>query len=370
MFPVRGKEPAGVAWKVLQTRTNKLDDLRTWFNRVDVTGLAVIHKRGLSCRDFDVVASYEGWSRRRPDLASSLPTVRTARGYRVYFRNSTATYRRFDDGELISGASHYSILPPSIHPSGQRYEWHVPLADLQELDPEAEGLLTQGCYTSGASVKSVAVRRSPSQSVNDAAHRPSSQRSTVDIDYMGAHIRRLITSLIPTGPGQRHNLLFRLAAGLHQQGLALLDCKEVVRAWYEEALPYIRTKDWAENWGEFVDAYGNYDPARLGLTEAMRRAKDAPRLPVDDGYDPRVEELARLCRELQTFAATTPFFLSTHSIKDLFSTNAVQASRWLKALEADGFIRQIRKGQFKGRGSTAGEYAWVYQAPPAPPGSG
>lgn len=365
VFPVKGKI-ATVNWKGLQTRPVRIAELPRWFRGEKVTGVAVLHKDGLCCRDYDVAGAYDIWARHRPDLAGSLPTVRTARGYRVYFRNTATVYQKFEDGELIAGPGHYSILPPSRHRDGPLYTWHVPLGELTELDPVTAGLAR--CYTSvgsGGSDASAGVGQSRSQSDNDAtqaSHRAFSMPSAAGRGWTGQDVEQLIERTTPTGPGQRHNRIFWLAGGLRQLGVPFADCKPIVRAWYEKAEPFIRTQDFAENWGEFMEAYQNFDPTRFGLKEAMYRADRAEKLPVDQSYDTKVEGIARLCRELWILNGRQQFYLSTHSIKDLFDTNPTQASRWLKALQADGFIKQVVKGQFRGPRSKCGEYIWTYAA--------
>src|SRR5262245_5123615 len=86
-----------------------------------VTGVAVVngrvsgcHGRGcLCCRDFDDADAYARWSAEHPELARTLPTVRTFRGYHVY---ALLTAERFvgkpllGDSELRADALHYNAL--------------------------------------------------------------------------------------------------------------------------------------------------------------------------------------------------------------------------------------------------------------------
>jgi hypothetical protein len=94
----------------------------------------------LVCRDFDTAEAYLTWASEHRDLAKSLPTVRTGRGYHVYFRSRECTkIKNLGDGELRGNG--YCLLPPSRHPSGGTYEWVVPLnGTVPEVNPFATAL--------------------------------------------------------------------------------------------------------------------------------------------------------------------------------------------------------------------------------------
>lgn len=69
-----------------------------------------------------------------------MPTSRTDRGFHVYFRAADLRTVDLGDGEL-RGAGGYVVLPPSVHPSGTRYTWLVPLnGEVPTFDPRAAGL--------------------------------------------------------------------------------------------------------------------------------------------------------------------------------------------------------------------------------------
>lgn len=134
IIPIRhrtesGKEP-GCKWKAYQKKRPSEKTLRRWFSRGNLDGLAVICgtvSDDLVCRDFDDESAYRKWSGEHPKLAASLPTVRTGRGFHVYFRSHELGIKKQGDGEL-RGAG-YCLLPPSRHPSGTVYEWVVELRD-------------------------------------------------------------------------------------------------------------------------------------------------------------------------------------------------------------------------------------------------
>ena len=94
---------------------------------------------GLGCMDFDDEKAFQQWSTEHTALADKLPIVKTGRGYHVYFRTTPELVRNFrgvigksakgvgainlGHGELRASDGCYTILPPSIHPNGNRYKW-------------------------------------------------------------------------------------------------------------------------------------------------------------------------------------------------------------------------------------------------------
>ena len=147
-FPVDSHKKPLVRWKSLQRRRPNDRDIARMFRIPGVGGVAVITGQasgGLVNRDFDVESSYHRWAADHPPLASTAPTIRTRRGYRVCIRSRVATYRKLDDGEVIGDDRHFVILPPSHHPSGTSYSWlngpPLGLSEFPLLDPVAAGFI-------------------------------------------------------------------------------------------------------------------------------------------------------------------------------------------------------------------------------------
>jgi len=148
VVPVRfagGKKRCAVRWKRYQDMPPPEKTLRRWFGDGKYPALAVVLgpvSGHLACRDFDQPGAYEAWAQQNPALAATLPTVRTRRGYHVYFTADVEKTILFTDGEL-RGARSLCVLPPSGHPEGGAYKWSVPLADgaPPALSPEQAGLL-------------------------------------------------------------------------------------------------------------------------------------------------------------------------------------------------------------------------------------
>ena len=93
--------------------------------------------------------------------------------------------------------------------------------------------------------------------------------------------------------------------------MPLHELKSLVRQWYEQALPNIRSKCFDETWTDFVEAYGNVDLARCGdaAAMAMKRA-DANDLPPKalQYESPLTRRPVALCTELARDAPDGIFF--------------------------------------------------------------
>jgi hypothetical protein len=76
--------------------------------------------------------------------APATPTVRTKRGYQYYMRCPAEGFPTFDIAEKVEvrGDGAYVVAPPSIHPSGEQYEWAIS-PDEAEFADLPEWLLKQ-----------------------------------------------------------------------------------------------------------------------------------------------------------------------------------------------------------------------------------
>jgi Bifunctional DNA primase/polymerase, N-terminal len=88
------------------------------------------------------------------DLIPSTPVVKTTRGLHLYVEgDQTVASQRCTHGEIRADGL-YVAAPPSIHPSGARYEWlrhpnEVALLPVAELDEQLVRLLTSGAEADG-----------------------------------------------------------------------------------------------------------------------------------------------------------------------------------------------------------------------------
>jgi Bifunctional DNA primase/polymerase, N-terminal len=143
IIPIHGnKQPACRSWLKYQQQPPTRQETTRHFAPETVTGLAVILgpvSGDLCCRDFDVEQAYHLWAAAYPDWATILPTVKTHRGYHVYFcHRGILRTRKLGDGEL-RGEGSYVLLPPSQHPAGGVYAWRIPFTRI-EAYPDVAGL--------------------------------------------------------------------------------------------------------------------------------------------------------------------------------------------------------------------------------------
>lgn len=333
----KGKKRGAVRWKRYQTEAADAKRLRGWFKDGKYPALGVVLgavSGNLACRDFDEADAYHAWTVEFPELARTLPTVETARGFHVYITAKVDKTARYTDGEL-RGARSLCTLPPSPHPSGECYRWIVSLPDgpIPEVDPEKNGLV-------GESMQ----QKQPDANRADRAYR--GKQSAKDCE---GEIENAIQATLPTGPGTRNQQIFQLARAL--KGIPSLanqspgSLRWIVEKWHTRALPHITTKPFEETWIDFCWAWPKVStPLRLNLMKnalATAKANPIPDLPY---AIENVRVLVALCREMQAYVGDAPFFLASRTAGRLFGVDHTTASRWLFLLEIDGWIKTIVKG--------------------------
>lgn len=310
---------------------------------------------GLAVRDFDDAEAYHTWAALHPEDAACLPTVRTGRGFHLYGRLAEEKYDgKFGDGELRADQGHYCLLPPSLHPSGIFYRWLVPLPPIRLALPLLPSSLTQH-HTQ----------------VAHATQRHALQIGTGHVaeEWPGevmAAVEAAISATLPTGYGQRTRKLFHFARYLRAiPELASLPCARLrvfVQAWWERALPHIKTKDFETTWIDFAISWRNVRyPAGQGGRQAAAAAAAAPPLPAAAVAYARqeVRQLVALCRQLQLLRGDQPFFLGCRDAAEAIGCDDPgTAWRWLKMLVADGLLVEVERGiPHKGSGKAT---AWQY----------
>jgi hypothetical protein len=309
------------------------------FGRDGATGVAVLLgtvSGGLRVRDYDLEGAYHRWAEAHPDLAATLPTARTARGYHVYFRSASLpdTVTRYADGELRAGSC-YVVAPPSAHPDGGRYAWVVPPGDaIPEVpDPVAAGLV------------------GPAPAAPPA---PVAVPPAVD---------EAIEKTLPTCPGQRHTRVFLFARRL--KAARDLDTTPAalsayVREWHRRALPAIRTKDFGETELAFFGAWKSASKplADDHFRQVVDRALAAPDPEWFAGcYQPDgAKRLLKACIALQEFHKGEPFFLAARKAAEVVNVDPTLACRFLQSLTKDDYLRVVEKGSHGSGHATT----WAY----------
>lgn len=348
VIPTCGKAPPEIQpgkrlrWKPYQATLPSESTLRDWFQRFEPTELAVICRRGLCVRDFDNAEAYHRWALCSDGLDQILPTVRTPRGFHVYFRNGCREIVHLSDGEL-RGAG-YCVLPPS-----PGYRWLNPLPPgpvpetLPELDPAAVGLASA-----------------------EQDHHPSLARArTQDTQAIGGGTYRSLTSCVafseiirrtlPTEHHQRNRRIFDLARAMKGHpdyaGADPLTLGPLVERWHRAALPNISTTDFEETWSDFLHAWESVKypigSTSLILDRALARVEASePPAEAAQYRCPVTARLVHICHALQVESGLeNTFFLSTRTAADLLGLeNNWRAWKMLRRLQRDEIIRQTRPG--------------------------
>lgn len=359
VIPVNDKI-AAVKWKDLQCRLPTTDEIHAWFGGGEHSGLAVILgsvSGGLACRDFDKEGSYEQWAAQHPELARSLPTAKTPRGYHVYFTADVSKTLKFDDGEL-RGAGGYCCLPPMTRSDGGVYEWLIPPeANIPAIDPNEAGFIPS------ERIETEVDRSKQREQSSQSKPSKTSKASAIDM-CVQEKVDEAIRATLPTGPGQRNRKIFDYARRLRGipelSEMAPASLKPQVRQWHQAALSVIDTKEFEETWADFIIACGRittaHDPELL--RNALAEARNHPAPDVD--YEcSEARDLVGLCRELQRRQGDGPFFLSCRKAGEVLGIDYHKANRWLIMLVADGWIELVARGGGQAAPRKAARYRYL-----------
>jgi hypothetical protein len=330
-----GTKIPAVRWKPLRDRRPALGTIVRWVKSLEVAAIAAIHGKPsgfLANRDFDRAAAYRAWKKAHPDLAAVLPTMRTSRGFGVWFRTAGESFHILGDGEFRADCKHYSLLPPSAHPDGITYSWVVPPGNGFPLieDPVTAGLLPP--LTPPAREDSLRM------CVNTSCE----SLPTTEVVFSG-EVETAIRGTLPTGPGQRHHALFEFARRLRGlpalAGLKADDLAEVVRSWWRRALPVIRTQEWGPTWSDWRDAWRDVRfPAGCELDALGARVRCVA--------DDPLTQVSLLAEALQAQTGDKCFFLGSRAAARALGISQSTASRALRRLVACGELELVEPGMY------------------------
>lgn len=135
VIPVRerGKRPL-VAWEEFQRRLPTEDEVRRWFARWPDANLAIVTGRISGLIVLDIDPRHDGGEtldeleRTHGPLPHTVEALTGSGGRHVYFAYPGRTVRNavgFAPGLDLRGDGGVIVAPPSVHPSGRRYEWEV-----------------------------------------------------------------------------------------------------------------------------------------------------------------------------------------------------------------------------------------------------
>lgn len=345
----KSKKPSLRSWDRYKTERPTREQICKWF--AGKKNIAVIMgevSNGLACRDFDESSEYDLWKSAHSDLARTLPTAETAKGYHVYFRGHCEGIKKLSNGEL-RGSRCYCVLPPSTHPTGAIYRWINPINDgnLLEISPLDAGFIT-------TELTPQTPETAETQIYQQIAITPK--------------IKAAIERTLPKRTGTRNREIFNFTRELYSMpeytNKEPKQFKNIVKEWHKRALPKIKTKEFEETWIDFCTNWekilwkiGENLMAKIFETALQHEPpKEAFELYPDN---PKVRYLVSFCRELQRESGDKPFYLSARTAAELLFISPIQASRYLLLLGFDEVIKLIVKGGTKGNSRKASTFRYI-----------
>lgn len=128
VFPLRprGKEPITSHGHL--DATTEPETIRRWWDTFPAANIGLAIPAGLVVVDLDTLEALIRLRAEDRELPAT-PKCRTARGLHLYYRTRTEIRNavKLFPGVDLRGVGGYVVVPPSIHPSGARYRWEVPL---------------------------------------------------------------------------------------------------------------------------------------------------------------------------------------------------------------------------------------------------
>lgn len=122
----RGKKPAIKSWTEYQSRFATGEELKKWFGNGSKKNIGIVTGRlsGIDVLDLD---SKEAVRFAEDNKFSDTPVVKSGKGYHYYYkhRNGVRNFQKRDGLPDIDlrGDGGYIVAPPSIHSSGNQYQW-------------------------------------------------------------------------------------------------------------------------------------------------------------------------------------------------------------------------------------------------------
>ena len=162
VFPCRPQDKRPATANGLKDATTDLDIIRQWWRQEPQFNLAIATGAvsGIFVVDIDGLDAEVELRRLEAEHGGFPSTVEaiTARGRHVYFRSPETPVRnsasKIAPGIDVRGDGGYVLAPPSIHPSGRRYEWSVDcataLADAPAVANRQDFSSGHRCHTSAA----------------------------------------------------------------------------------------------------------------------------------------------------------------------------------------------------------------------------
>ena len=367
----RGKSPPkGIEWKPYQNKRVLPEQLHEWFGDGkwrNMSGISGSISSGLTVVDFDAEEIYHRWAKKYSDLAKRLPTVKSARGYHIYMRSNLTkdeigVYPKID----IKAKGLFS-LPPSMHKSGVRYQWIIPLpehvSELPLINPHdwklsdfTDGIDgTEGIDGTDGNEGTDGTDANDGKEGNDGNEGVLKELSWGVLPHeVICLIEDAVEGTLPKQCGQRYFLIFlfcRMLKGIeHIKGRTAEELRFIAEYWHERALPNIKTKSIVMTLARFENGWrdAKFPPGEGKSLEIAAQAAFSSELvlPEFQGYsgDEIMRKLILLCLHLQLLAGPEGvWFVSTNKGPELFGVSHSWLATLLNTLNADKIIYPTKK---------------------------
>jgi hypothetical protein len=150
VFPLYPRTKKPMTAHGLLDATTDPEAIRDWFELCPTANVGLAVPQGFVVVDIDdpeALLRLKAEDRHLPATAK----CRSPRGWHCYYRTEVELRNAVDlvPGVDLRGVGGYVLVPPSVHPSGGRYEWEVPL--LPENIADAPDWLVEAARRRGAS---------------------------------------------------------------------------------------------------------------------------------------------------------------------------------------------------------------------------
>jgi hypothetical protein len=386
VIPLKDDKKPIERWKARMVKRLSPEEARALFERHArdgiLAGVGVVCGKvsgGLFVRDFDKKGSYDAWKKEHPNLATTLPTVETERGFHVYAVSHAMTLdtKKRDDGEE-RGDLNYVVAPPSLHPDGVQYKWVIPLSEIiPPVNLEAAGfrrsftsstadsLCSESDDTNDTDATKIPTPPKPPTPLMTYVQNPG--QPSVCIRSEAESVDGLILRFRPAA-GTHDATLFefvrnlRAIPGLRHAEVAT--AKPHIRKWWETNRSFIHGDDsWVYTWGKASSAWKRI---KTVPGETMSGAvSESDTLPIPKGIaeeygdDENVARVAKLCVVLQGRSPQSGFMLSYRILAEVTDIPVATCHQIMRAFCADGFVKLVRNGKRVGDKRIASEWKWI-----------
>jgi len=317
--------------------------------------------------DFDLLELYQTWAAENPHLTGTLPTVKTGRGYHVYFRSNYTKSVKLDGIDLK--ATGYVVAPPSVHESGVIYEWINPLPSAGEPLPFFDDL-DKLCLPAPIVQERVNPLPSAVEPLPPSLGQPQDPKVNhktprtvmwlADGEWRKRAVEAAIAETLPKSPGNRNRRIFDLAVRLRGLFETPEEAKPVVELWHAKALPYIKTKSFDATWLDFQVSWPKVEhPYYIVLDRAVAaadcRLKDGSCLKQDVYTDDCFRLLLETCRILAGQSPDKTFYLSRRLAAGIAGVSQWTAENMLNDFCQKGFLAVAKESTCK----KARTYRWL-----------